>query len=319
MSNLPKQVQQQLEDAQRYDEALTAPPPDETSEPSPPEANDPPDPSPEPPPAPPPSPPGDDAEVWRQRYQTLQGMYNSQVPQLNQQVAELTAKVAAMEANKPAAKPDEPAGNLVTEKDVETFGSDLIDVVKRQAQQEVRLAQANAAKEVSRLEGVIAEMRSQMEGVQNTQATSSRQQYFADLAREVPDFAEVNQSPEFLAWLGEIDPLFGMPRQAAIDHAWNQYDVTRTAALFKAFKGLTAQAEPAPPNRQQQLEKQLTPGSSKNSQPPAVSDADRKFSMREIEEFYRDVSKGLYVGRDQERAKLEDQIDAAVAAGRLTP
>jgi hypothetical protein len=93
---LPKQVQAQADALEQYERQVAdarkanEPKPDDppSDPPKDPPANAP-APAPAPAPAEPPKPVDDDSSTWRQRYLSLQGQYNSQVPALQQQVQTL--------------------------------------------------------------------------------------------------------------------------------------------------------------------------------------------------------------------------------------
>ena len=126
-------------------------------------------------------------DTWEQKYKTLQGMYNAEVPRLKAENRELTSRVSQMEQllgtlnNQPAAQP-ESTDPLITDKDVQEYG-DSIDVMRRAAREEV--AQANAR--VAQLEQQVMQMQTsvvpQMNQISHAQAQSATQQFWADLSQ----------------------------------------------------------------------------------------------------------------------------------------
>jgi hypothetical protein len=325
--SLPKQVQRQAEEVQRIDDELAAanaPAPEPVEEPDPP-PEEPTGQSLEVQPVtttPAPAPIGDDEDTWRQRYQTLQGMFNAEIPRLNEQIRNMQAQLNARPVAPPPAPVPEKVERLVTEKDIEAFGGDLVDLAKRVAREIVAEQRGDLTKDILPLKAEVENLRKHIGTVEQTQGNASRQQYFDALSRQVPDYEAINADARWLSWLSEVDRLSGLKRQAFLDNAFEQFDVNRTAALFEAFKATIA----PPPALQEAprpaaLERQITPSTTKASAaaPLPGQPGTRTFSMREIEGFYRDVSQGKYVGKDDERARLETEIDSAVAEGRLTP
>lgn len=299
MSNLPKQVQRQAEEVAELDKMLDEP---QQQDEAPAEAVQ------EPVVSAPPVQPKQDEETWQKRYQTLQGMFNAEVPRLNAQVKELQQQLQQVLAKAQApAKAPEPQEKLVTEKDVEAFGGELLDVIKRQA---VEAVQADFAK----LQAENAELRKQLGGVAEKQGHVDRRTYFAELAAAVPDYEKLNTDQGFLAWLAELDPVSGLNRQTFLTAAYENLDAQRTAAVFSTYKQTLAKQ---PVNAAaQELQRQVAPGTSRASTPTTqATGAEKIWSLAEIERFYVDVSKGKYV-RD-EATRIEAEIDAAVAAGRL--
>lgn len=328
MSNLPKQVQEAADEAERLEKSLQAPEADAAPAPDAPEhveATQ--------PPAPAPTPvkvtelPKPDDASWQQRYLTLQGMYNAEIPRMNQRIQDLSGQLqdalARVNAPKETPKaPDAPKPKQGTDKDVETFGGDLIDLIKRQAADIVQVERDKMQADMQKLQSENAELKSQMGTVVEKQGQGTRVIYLGELAKQVPDWEVLNVSPEFLGWLAEVDPLSGVARQAYLNNAWEQFDVNRTANLFNAWKKATGVSPTAVTQQttQQELARQVAPGTSKSSAPPSPDNAsERIWTTKQIETFYTDVTKGLYSDpkKKAEAAKIEAEIDAAVATGRV--
>lgn len=334
--SLPKQVQRQAEEAERLEKELEAatnpqpnPDPDPNTDPTPPadpkgsqEPNA--DPAPAPAPQDEPKPTAD----WEHKYKTLQGMFNAETGRLGTQVKELSTqlqdalnKIEELGKAKPQAT--EPTAKLVTDKDVEAFGDDLIDLVKRQAQEIVSEREREMQAVVKKLEAENASLRQELGGVAERQGVDARKGYISELAKAVPDWEALNVDEGFMGWLAEVDPLSGFPRQMYLNDAFEKFDVARTAALFDAYKALTGrnnpQPAPAPKTPKPELQRQVQPSKVQATQPVTDDPNNRVWSMAEIDSFYREVARGDFKGREDERARIESQIDLAVAQGRLKP
>ena len=89
-------------------------------------------------------------ESWEQKYKTLQGMYNADVPRLNAKNREVNARVSQLEqllgTMQQSAKPEEPVSTdpLITDADMKEYG-DSIDVMRRAAREEVNTANGRIA------------------------------------------------------------------------------------------------------------------------------------------------------------------------------
>lgn len=320
--DIPPQIQRQIDEAEAYDKAIqdaadaVANPEGQTLE-------QPIEPAPAPPaPAPEPVAPAvkSEDESWRAKYLTLQGMFNAEVPRLQAQVKALVGQVAELQA-KPQTPPPAPTASSITDKDVEAFGGDLLDVMKRQAADIVAQAEAKWSAERDALLGKISELSATSTSVREAQQASSQQQYFSALGAAVPDYEATNVDPAFLSWLGEVDPLSGLIRQEYLNNAFATLDVARTIALFTAWKP-QAPAPATPPAKteaQKRLERQTAPSGSKASTPPPSGDVStRVWTGAEIDQFYTEVRQGLYRGKEAEASAIEAQIDAAAASGRVT-
>jgi hypothetical protein len=258
-------------------------------------------------------------ETWERRYKTLQGMFNAEVPRLKSEVNDLKNQLSTAIARLDLASEVKSEGlssdqRLVTDKDVEDFGGDLVDLIKRQA---TEVAQSELSKKISKLEEENAQLHRQVDGVSERQGESSRRDYFAELSRLVPDYEDINVDQGFLDWLNEVDLLSGNQRQEYLNQAFNTFDPIRTATLFNTYKELVgAPTTSKQPNKS--LERQVAPGTSRVSSASAVTGSDKVWSMTEIDRFYRDVAKGMYRGNDAEQVRIEADIDLAVTQGRLS-
>lgn len=316
--SLPKQVQAELEAAERIEQELQnaanpqsepvaeEPQSEPVVEPEPVlEEGQAPEPQPEPTKT-------SDDETWERRYKTLQGMFNAETARNKAEVAELKdqLKQVLSELKESKVAPTEPQRSLVTDKDVEDFGGDLVDLIGRKAADVV-----NA--EMSRLKAENAQLREEMGSVTEQQGEARRDVYFSNLERIVPDYRELNVDPDFLEWLAEVDTLSGQPRQNFLNNAFESYDADRTAVLFNSFKDLTAVAA-KPKVVPKELQRQVAPGTSKASSVATTNANERVWKMSEIDRFYKDVARGNYKGNDAEQARIEAEIDLAVLEGRLS-
>ncbi len=332
---LPKQVQQQADAVAQFDKQITemSVPADSTDPTAPaPSTEVPSEPAPAPSapqPAPAPTPQAA-PEPWEQRYRSLQGMFNATVPALEAQVKELKEQLTARErASEPATPAEpEPREPKVTGKDVEAFGGDLIDLIKRAASDMFVESYKGVHERFGRLEDSVSKLQAAIGGVSENLTKDRRVIYFQELARLVPDYEVVNVDQRFTAWLSEVDPLSGQQRQAYLEAAFNNFDAARTAVLFNAWKqsvgtasAPTATPQPQAPTAADELRRQVAPTSSRASTPAPSGNEQggRFFTTREVDKFYTDVAKGLYRNNEAERARIETEIDLAVSQGRIRP
>jgi len=313
-TTLPRAVQAQLEEVERIERELAVPPSEPAPEPDTPPT---PEPAPEPQTPAPPSPPQED--LWEARYKSLKGMFDSKVPHLQQenqalkgQLDELSKRLDELVK---APKETPKSTSKVTQKDVDAFGDDLIDLIKRQAEEVAAEREARLHDEIKELKNRNDQLTKQLGAVAETQGQMSEQAFLGALGQRVPDWETVNVDPTFHAWLAEADPLSGLQRQKLLEDAVSQRDVARTAHLFTVWRPAPAPAPEPKPSAKEQLEKQIAPGTSKVTPQPA---AEKRWSTQDIERFYTDLSKGVYAGRKDEAVKIEAEIDRAIAEGRIS-
>ena len=315
---VPEAVKRQAAEMEAFDEEIAqgAPPAGET--PPPPAATDPPA---DPPPAPPPA-----ADDWQHKFQTLQGKYNAEVPTLRgqitalqQQIEELRAAPSATPAPAPAAAPPA-ATKLITAEDTETYGDDLIDLIRR-------VAVESDAGERAKLQGEIADLRKQMAAQASTVETVAgsvtgdrREKYFTDLVRDVPNYETVDNDPSFKEWLLQADEFSGLIRNDILQDAYFKFDVGRTAKVFNAYiaQATPSRAPPPPPvDPQAELAQQVSPGQAKSATVIPADDGKKVWSVAEMDGFYKDVARGDYRGRKAEVERIEADIDKALSEGRV--
>lgn len=271
---------------------------------------------------------GDDKapEDFAQKYKTLQGMYNAEVPRLHQRIQQMEQLLASLSSQPtPAASAPAPAPTLtklVTEKDVEEYG-DAIDMMRKVTKEEMNAVMQR----MSQLEGVLQQFQSnvvpQVQAVAQKQAVTAEQQFWADLTSAVSNWREVNDNQAFQAWLLEMDPLTGITRQTYLEDAQRALDARRVSAFFRTWLESTGQATVAQPQgsssipaSRSELEKQVTPGRARSAGTPQTNKG-KVYTPEDIKKFFNDVRSGKYRGREQERDRIERDIFTAQRENRI--
>ena len=315
---LPRAIQEQVDQVDAFVAQLngeTAPNAETNVNPN---ANDPSNPEPltapvsqEPRPEPAPVP----EETWERKYLTLKGMYDAEVPRLhaqmrevNQQVQTLIAENATVKAQSVAPEPVK-AQTLITEQDKEAFGSDLLDLIDRATESKISGFRGREAE----LEAKIAELHGKLGNVSERQGVSDKDRYQSALTAQMPDWEALNVDQGFLTWLAEVDPVYGMPRQYALNNAYESLDANRTAMIFKQYKSMLPASQQQQANRE--LQRQVAPTRSRTSPAPTSAAEKRNYSQRDIEEFYSEWRRGLIDNDDAVR--MEKDIHAATIEGRI--
>tara|TARA_R110000787_G_scaffold75330_3_gene166838 strand:- start:680 stop:1693 length:1014 start_codon:yes stop_codon:yes gene_type:complete len=261
-------------------------------------------------------------DSWEQKYKTLQGMYNTDVPRLNATNRSLDSRVAQLESllgqinteEKPAVS-TEPAINLITEDDEKEYG-DSIDVMRRAAQDTLApgMARVNELeKQLRQLQNVVP----QVQQVQQSQKSSEEKQFWNTLNQEVPNWNEINSDQDFQSWLLEIDQLTGLSRQTYLADAQQKLDVNRVIKFFSTYEKANGKVNDARETHSEnsELAKQVAPGRGRSAK-PAVGEG-KTYTRKDITKFFEDVRFGKYKGREAERGKKERDIFAAQQEGRI--
>lgn len=286
---------------------------------------------------------------WEQKYRTLQGKYDSEIPGLRSQVNGLQQVLANLETRPPQqpAKPDPaPAATTVvappTSEDLEAYGPELIDAVRRWVRSEVQPLMDELR---TKVDGLGSNFQKVETSQRQTAVTNAREFVKAALnndqrlgalvagsdGKETRFWIKTNLEPGFIAWVQQVDPFSGQIRQPLLQGAFDSGQSDRVLAFFNAYLSEhTASQVPAsdpahtPPPQEQQgagrptLEDFAAPGRG-SAAPPAVGATSEKrtWSQPEIAAFYRDVNRGVYAGRDADKLRTEQDIFAATTEGRI--
>lgn len=267
-------------------------------------------------------------ETFEQKYKTLQGMYNADVPRLHADKRELEGRVQQLEqlissmnvapVQQPAT-PDNLPASFVTEADKEDYG-DAIEVMRKVFREEMsakNIELDNLKQLVQQMQGTVVP---QVQQLSQSHAASSEQRFWTDLQTAVPDWQDINGSKDFQAWLLEADPLTGISRQTYLDDAQRCLDVGRVINFFSVWKGKgsLAQTHATPATqRNPELERQIAPGKGRSGG-ARTSGEPRTWTPGDIRKFFSDVQKGRYRGKEAERDRIERDIFAAQQDGRMT-
>jgi hypothetical protein len=270
---------------------------------------------------------------WEAKYRTLQGKYDAEVPRLHQDVRQLNAQLGSMQqllaslnsqpnvqAQSHPQQPAQPsAPKLVSDKDIQDYGADTIDLVRRVVREEVAPVLGQVREQLNQFG---ARFNTQVQNVAARQNLTADEMFFARLDQMLPDWKVVNGDTKFHAWLSEIDPMTGIARQVYLDDARRSLDVMRVINIFNQYKSATPRSEPAStpkPNPASELEKQIAPGRSRSDAAPVTSTAQkRSYTPAEISQFYDDVLRGKYKTRKQEMEQIERDIFAAQRENRIS-
>lgn len=337
MSNLPRQVKQQVEEANRMQaEAAATSSPDsesQTGEPSG-NADTVPNPSIAAPVQPdaatsstPPATPAA-AEDFQHKYRTIQGILSKvsgERDRARREVTELEGKVDSLSKAvqhlqsllQQAQSPQSSSRKLVSDSEVQEFTPELLDVVGRKAmetlgpylQQYQQVIQQQAAR--------IKELEDNVSGVAEATTDVRTSTFLQSLASMVPDWEAVNFDPGFAEWLLMLNPSTGASFKDAFDDACERHDATRAAWFFNAYKASRAPA-PTPPPPPPPISELASPSTQGSSIPRAPEKSGRMWSEKAIREFYRDKSLGKYVANPAMAAQLEQDIFKAQQEGRVT-
>lgn len=283
-----------------------------------------------PPPPVPPAPPAaapaaqPPTDEWKQRYDSLQGKYNSEVPQLRAQLDGVQRLLAQLSAPRPEPAPTPAAAPAVSDdaiaKDKQEFGPELFDAVQRWVLATVNPRLVEIEQHLGRL--------GQAQGQVRTETAQQRVMAALDADTQLGQvWRQLNSDQAFMAWLEHQDPFTGEVRKNLLGTAFNRGDAIRTAAFFRAYIGEHTATTPAPTlqpptpppgDGRPTLDSMAAPGRpAGNPGSSGASGEKRVWTKEDISAFYRAKTSGGYRGREAEALALEQDIIAAGTEGRV--
>lgn len=235
-----------------------------------------------------------DPVYWRNRFNILQGKYNSEVPALNQKVHTLESEMEKLKASGQPADLVAQMGDLTPE-EIEDYGEDFIRVMQKIAKQ----SQTSIPE--------LGEIAKKIDRLESTTAQDAEAQFFADLERVVPNYSDINKSKDFFDWLSGTDPMSGITRQEMLNKGRSALNASQVSLIFNAYIKQSRAKTSFPENK-------VHPQNANSSYVPNES---ASITRASIKAFYTAVSKGEYRGRDQERLAREKEIQNAVAHNKV--
>jgi len=267
----------------------------------------------------PPQEPVEDVNYWKKRFETVQGKLNAEMPPLFQQLREQSEQIKALQAKLTEKEtPSSPKPeSLVTQKDIDAFGEDLIDAMRRTAREEARKAYAAEREALERKFGAVETQVGQV--AQQVDKTSANA-FWGDVVRLVPDWPQVDQDPTWISWLDTTPEYAAATYRELAGQAISKGNAQKIAKLVDTWKKESGRQQPAPqpaqatPARPQQseLERQVAPSTVRSGSSPSA----QKILTRADYEALYDVRNVQRYG-EKEAARMIAEADLAVAENRV--
>lgn len=297
----------------------------------------------------PPAPTGDELpEVnadgtpnWENRFKALKGRYDANEKRTRETLEAYDERMRNMsqqltQATRPKL-PGEEVGEtppvFVTQKEIEDYGADLIDVIKRAAAESIMPMLKPIATE-------IGQMRARVETTESESGKQFLTRMHTTMNDRVPGWEELNRDPNFIAWTKKPDVYSGLNRQELLQKAWYAGDSNRVAAFFEGFLAEEAAVDPAASQARMAARGEQVghapPGPASTPQPAAprvtlealaapgraraaasAPAGKPVWTAEGISQFYMDCASGKFRGREAERAATEADLMAAQREGRI--
>jgi len=260
-------------------------------------------------------------EASEQKWRVLQGMINKK----DQELEAMRELFAQVESTPPAAEEQKlsvpQATPQLTQKDVEEYGSELVDMVKRAAQD----VSSNTTAEILQLvEERLKKLEGSVQTVEQSTARTAQEVFFDSLTKSVPNWQQLNTDETFLNWLNQPEPMVGAPRLQLLQDAVAKQDVRRAASFFNTFEQLMgvseepasteepAETEASAPS--EKLAKKVVPGRGRAATPKGQGDK-MEWDRKSIAKLYDDKRLGRISPKEFD--KLERDLFRAQSEGRI--
>ncbi len=272
-----------------------------------------------PPQDPQPPQPKEDEETYKQRYFTLKGKFDSEIPRLRHENQRLNTVVQDLQ-NQIVQLQDQPAANSKQPGDDPEPGlnADAFEEYGPEFEALARTVQA-LQQENSRLRGRIENLSGDFQQTQEQTAATARQNYMGQVVSHVAkagvDFQNLNTDSQFLNWLRQFPDGEFESRHDKLRRAEANMDLEATKGIFDEYLG-KPQAPEQPKQPMPNIQPSTsTPGTDVNPPNPAVNE--RQWTRADISKFYEDKIRGVYNGREEEARAIEMDIHSAAGEGRI--
>lgn len=240
-------------------------------------------------------------------FSTLQGKYNAELPRLNQALRERDEEIARL--RKQAMQIPDPAEDLSDEQLKSAYGltddqlldRDLLNTIRRISATDARKAAALAREAV----------REEVEPVRQQFERTAQQTFHERLVQTVPDFDQLNESKEFIAWLeGTAVPFTKTHFLDRLNEAYHGGDLKTVTEIVDAYRTATNK----PGVKRPSVAAQVTPEPKANTRP---ADPRVTYTLEEYQGLASKLTK-LTPG-SVEYMKLAKEITNARLEGRIVP
>lgn len=265
---------------------------------------------------------------WEHKYKVLKGKYDKEVPRYaeNLRVAQDQILVLQQEnatlraAPKPDATPATPQPATPTDSDLDNDPE--VQFLKTEYPEVWKAVKKVQNKSLADATSKIDALTKKLEATTTRVETSDRDKFYDHLDATVEGWETVNQDPEFKNWLATNSERYsGVRYSDLMKQAVDRLDARTVASLFEDFaksKSAAAPApSPAPKPKPAAKPGPVYPPKPRPTPPPPRADEGPLYTAADIDQFYKDVRRGVYEGREAEFRAEEARIHKAVAEGRV--
>lgn len=313
MSKLPRQVQAQADAVAQHDESLTQvveTPVTQVAE--------------DPPATPPvvPVTPAAPEPQWEHKFRTLQGIFNSTVPQLQNENKDLKARLDKLEQAslvKPVVSDEAP---LITEKDSTEFGPDMIDMARRAAREEAREERKKHREELEAINKKLEATEGKIGKVAESNQQNSFEKFLDKVTSKLPSWEQIQGTEDCQAWLGTRVPGMQYSWDAALKNAADRHDVDNVLEVFNAFFAAYPTYNPVKGTQvadaKAELARQVSPTKTSGQVVTQAPSNKKIYSSAEYASKSMEQLRLEKAGQRDKAAAIEQELNTALIEGRIT-
>lgn len=259
----------------------------------------------------------EDEETYKQRYLTLKGKFDAQVPRLQQDNQRLNAIVADLQTQVKQLQ-DTASANTQNNNgdDRSTIDADAFEEYGPEFSSLAKTVQI-LQQENTRLKEQVQDLSGDFQLQRQNDSEQARQNYMGQVVSHVSqlgqDFNVLNSDKKFLNWLRQFPDDEDESRHSKLLRAEEEMDLEATKKIFDEYLGKPQKSDK--PKQQPNIQPDLrTTGT--DSSPPKTNDK-KIWTRAEISGFYAKKMKGFFRGKDEEAHAIEADIHAASGEGRI--
>lgn len=252
-----------------------------------------------------------DEGAWKQRYLTLKGKFDAQVPKMNHEIRNLQDTVSVLEQENGQLKQAAAENSIkypngyddVPMLDPDMFadyGDEFRDLAA--TIQTLQSENTTLKRQLSDLSGAVVQER-------NAQTQHAYTSYMNDVIAGVAglgqNFDVMNSDPGFNNWLRQYPEGDIESRHAKLHRAETNLNAVETVRIFKEYLGNITSPHTGQPNIQPPASNTGT-----DLNPPA-NRSSKAWTRAQISQFYKEKTAGKYKGREEEANAIEADIFAA--------
>jgi len=248
-----------------------------------------------------------DPAYWRQRFNVTAGVLKTErtarqeeASEFNRKLTEMQEQIRNLQAKSTPSESKMDLGQFFTPEQIEQFGEEQCEAMAKAA---TKSAHAAAQQVVER---EITPIREQQER-EKAQTVEERKRAFTDkLEEQIPNYAEIDVSEDWLSWLAQEDDATGLVRQNILDSHIRVLDAGKVARVFKEFlKSKTPKSQPP-------IVGKGNGAGPSGEAPPVAPTALKPPTDAETREFYKRAALGRV--KDAERVDFEARMKLRAAA-----